>query len=158
MLSRAAAILLPILFLAACASDSSKRDPAPATIGSPLPGARPAAEAPASPRLPSRVHFDFDRSSIDAAGARILEPWADRLAKQPALRVALEGHCDERGTVDYNVGLGERRARAVRDFLLSRGARPDQLTVVSYGEERPLETGHRESAWRMNRRVDIVPR
>ena len=81
---------------------------------------------------------------------------AKYLTRNPGTRVRLEGHADERGTREYNVGLGERRANAVRDALLLRGVSARQISVVSYGEERPVSLGHNERAWDQNRRVEFV--
>jgi peptidoglycan-associated lipoprotein len=80
------------------------------------------------------------------------------LADNPGLRVRLEGHADERGTREYNLALGERRANAVRAYLLAQGASRSQIEVVSYGEEKPADGGHDEGAWRQNRRVEVVYR
>lgn len=102
------------------------------------------------------LYFGFDSSQVSADDAALLDSWARYLVATPAARVTLQGHTDERGTPDYNVGLGERRAVAVRDALVSRGAKSEQLTVTSLGEERPVDPGHAEKAWRRNRRVEIL--
>jgi peptidoglycan-associated lipoprotein len=85
-----------------------------------------------------------------------LEKHALWLQNQRDVRLRLEGHCDERGTVDYNLALGEQRAQAARDYLLSLGVAPERLATVSYGKERPLDPGHEESAWARNRRVHFA--
>lgn len=102
------------------------------------------------------VYFAFDSSDINAEGQAIVSRFAQHLVSNPSARLRLEGHGDERGTRDYNVGLGERRALAVQSALVSGGASAAQLNVVSYGEERPDDPGHDESAWAKNRRVEIV--
>ncbi|HEX5419262.1 MAG TPA: peptidoglycan-associated lipoprotein Pal [Gammaproteobacteria bacterium] len=102
------------------------------------------------------VYFDFDTSEIRPEFNAVLTAHAKFLASHPNTRVRLEGHTDERGSREYNIGLGERRAQAVRQVLLLQGAAADQLSTVSYGEERPAATGHDEAAYRMNRRVEIV--
>ena len=102
------------------------------------------------------VHFDFDSSAIKAADLPTISAHARHLALNPSVRVRLEGHADERGTREYNIALGERRANAVRDALLLRGASARQITVISYGEERPVDEGHNEQAWARNRRVEFV--
>ena len=102
------------------------------------------------------VYFAFDSSEIDSAGQAVVARFAQYLAKNPTAKLRLEGHADERGTREYNVGLGERRANAVQAALISGGASATQLTIVSYGEERAADPGHDESAWSKNRRVEIV--
>ncbi|MEM1261597.1 MAG: peptidoglycan-associated lipoprotein Pal [Pseudomonadota bacterium] len=104
------------------------------------------------------IYFEYDRSEISPQYAAILAEHARRLAAQPGLRVRLEGHADERGSREYNIGLGERRALAVRRVLLVQGASAGQLSVVSFGEERPAALGSNEEAYRQNRRVALVYR
>ncbi len=101
------------------------------------------------------VHFDFDRSDIRHDDGAILARDADALRKYEFLTVTVEGHCDERGTVKYNLALGERRARAAMDYLASLGIAPDRLRTVSYGKESPLCTEHAEGCWWRNRRVHL---
>jgi peptidoglycan-associated lipoprotein len=102
------------------------------------------------------VYFDFDSSEIKGEGTDIVAAHAKYLAAHPTTRVRLEGHTDERGSREYNIGLGERRAQAVRRALLLQGAADAQISTVSYGEERPAVPGHDEAAWAKNRRVEIV--
>ena len=102
------------------------------------------------------VYFDFDSSEIKGEGTDIVAAHAKYLAANPGTRVRLEGHTDERGSREYNIGLGERRAQAVRRALLLQGAADTQISTVSYGEERPAVPGHEEAAWAKNRRVEIV--
>jgi len=102
------------------------------------------------------VYFDFDSSEIKGEGTDIVAAHAKYLAANPATRVRLEGHTDERGSREYNIGLGERRAQSVRRALLLQGAADAQISTVSYGEERPAVPGHDEAAWAKNRRVEIV--
>jgi peptidoglycan-associated lipoprotein len=102
------------------------------------------------------IYFDFDNADIRAQDAATVNRFADYLIKNPNKRVRLEGHTDERGTREYNVGLGERRARSVSSAMMARGVSSRQLSVVSYGEERPAQLGQTESAWAKNRRVEIV--
>jgi len=102
------------------------------------------------------VYFDFDSSEIKGEGTDIVAAHAKYLAANPSTRVRLEGHTDERGSREYNIGLGERRAQAVRRALLLQGAADTQISTVSYGEERPAVPGHDEAAWAKNRRVEIV--
>ncbi|MBS0377373.1 MAG: peptidoglycan-associated lipoprotein Pal [Proteobacteria bacterium] len=102
------------------------------------------------------VYFDFDSSEIKGAATELVAAHAKYLATHGGTRVRLEGHTDERGSREYNIGLGERRAQAVRRALLLQGATDAQITTVSYGAERPAVTGHDEAAWAKNRRVEIV--
>lgn len=99
------------------------------------------------------VYFDYDQSRLRSDGIATLNTNGKSLRAHPGVRVVLEGHCDERGTVEYNLALGDRRARAVRDFLVNSGVERERLTTVSFGEERPFAPGHTESAWAQNRRV-----
>lgn len=102
------------------------------------------------------IYFEFDSSDINSEGQAIVARFAKYLVANPTSKLRLEGHADERGTREYNVGLGERRASAVQAALLASGASAAQLSVVSYGEERPSTDGHDEAAWAKNRRVEIV--
>jgi len=102
------------------------------------------------------VYFDFDSSEIKGEGTDIVAAHAKYLAAHNATRVRLEGHTDDRGSREYNIGLGERRAQAVRRALLLQGASDAQISTVSYGAERPAVSGHDEAAWAKNRRVEIV--
>jgi peptidoglycan-associated lipoprotein len=102
------------------------------------------------------IYFDFDSSEIRGEGTDIVAAHAKYLAARGGLKVRLEGHTDERGSREYNIGLGERRAQAVRRALLLQGASEAQLSTVSYGEERPAAAGSDEAAWTKNRRVEIV--
>jgi peptidoglycan-associated lipoprotein len=102
------------------------------------------------------IYFDFDRSDIRADSQSIVAAHAAYLAKNPAQKVRLEGHADERGSREYNIGLGERRGQAVRRALALSGVAETQLSTVSYGEERPAAAGSDEQAYSLNRRVEIV--
>ena len=102
------------------------------------------------------IYFDFDSSEIRGEGTDIVAAHAKYLSKNGPMKVRLEGHTDERGSREYNIGLGERRAQAVRRALLLQGAAEGQISTVSYGEERPAVAGSDEAAWAKNRRVEIV--
>jgi peptidoglycan-associated lipoprotein len=104
------------------------------------------------------VHFDFDKADIRSPQARILDANADWLLTNDETAVLIEGHCDERGTNEYNLALGERRARAIRDYLVSRGVPADRMSVVTYGEERPLCRDKSDGCWRENRRAVLLVR
>ena len=99
-----------------------------------------------------RVFFDFDKSDLRPASQTTLERQAAWLKRFPDLNVTVEGHCDERGTREYNLALGERRANAVKDFLIAQGIDPRRIRTISYGKERPVALGSNEAAWAQNRR------
>jgi peptidoglycan-associated lipoprotein len=102
------------------------------------------------------VRFAFDSNELSAQAQRILRSNAEYLSTNPGLTVTVEGHCDERGTDAYNMALGERRAKAVKDFLVSKGIRADRLHTVSYGEELPIALERNEASWAKNRRAQLV--
>jgi peptidoglycan-associated lipoprotein len=98
------------------------------------------------------IHFELDGVDLGDEARSTLDQHAQWIQAHPTAKVRVEGHCDERGTVEYNLALGDKRAQAARDYLLSRGAPASRLSVVSYGKERPLDPGHDEAAWARNRR------
>lgn len=101
------------------------------------------------------VNFAFDSSSLDERAKNMLRQNGTWLLDNPGQKVTVEGHCDERGTAEYNLALGERRSRATFDYLRSLGVKGDQMNTISYGEEIPLEPGHDEMAWGKNRRAHL---
>lgn len=103
-----------------------------------------------------RIYFDFDQSVISEAAAEILKDNAKTIKGNPKMKVLVEGHCDERGTNEYNIALGERRAKTTLDYLVSLGVERKRLDMKSWGEERPLDMGQSESAYRKNRRAEFV--
>ena len=120
----------------------------------PLPGAAGASAATSG--AATTIYFDFDSSEVRPEFAAAITAHGKRLAADRTLRVLLEGNTDERGSAEYNVALGERRAQAVKRSLLLQGASEAELATVSYGAERPAAEGHDEAAWAKNRRVEIV--
>lgn len=98
------------------------------------------------------VHFEFDSSALDAGAQSALRSNGQWLLDNPGNSVIVEGHCDERGTAEYNMALGERRARSAADYLKTAGVPAKSISTVSYGEELPLDPGHTEDAWAKNRR------
>lgn len=104
----------------------------------------------------STVHFDYDKSVVRATEVVKLQDAVKALKSNPNFKLLLEGHCDERGTEEYNRALGERRALAVRAQLIKSGIAPTRLRTLSYGEDKPAELGHTEAAWAKNRRSDLV--
>ena len=116
---------------------------------------------PAPPAAPAKeplqdVFFDFDKAIIRDDGKQALNTDIQWLKANSAVRIKVEGHCDERGTNEYNLALGERRAKAARDYLVAGGIDAKRISTVSYGEERPFVQGHDESAWKWNRRGHFV--
>ena len=103
-----------------------------------------------------RIFFGFDQYNVDAEDQATLQSQAQWLARNPAVRVTLEGHADERGTRDYNIALGERRANAAKIYLATLGVDPSRIDVISYGKERPAALGSNEEAWAQNRRAVTV--
>lgn len=124
----------------------------------------PPAEQPTAPATQATpkasplkdIFFDFDASAIRPDAKATLESDADWLRGHPASAITIEGHCDERGTSEYNLGLGERRAQATKEYLEALGIDASRLTAVSYGKEHPFVLGHDESAWKWNRRDHLV--
>ena len=115
-----------------------------------------ALDDPASPLSTRVIHFDFDVSEIRADYRDVVIAHGEYLAANPTVTVTIEGRTDERGSREYNVGLGERRANAVKRLMLAQGAFETQIVTVSYGEERPLALGSDEAAWAQNRRAEIL--
>jgi peptidoglycan-associated lipoprotein len=111
---------------------------------------------PNSPLSRRVIYFEYDSSNILAEDQDLLVSHAAYLAANPGQGVTLEGHADERGSREYNIGLGDRRVQAVRRVLELQGVSAQQITTVSYGEEKPAVEGHSDTAWRMNRRVEIT--
>ena len=103
-------------------------------------------------KLLKDIHFDFDKYDIRPGDAEILKANAALLMKQPKVKIQIEGHCDERGTIEYNLALGERRANSAKKYLISLGMSADRISTISYGKEKPLDPGHNEEAWAKNRR------
>ena len=133
-----------------------------AALAPPAPAPQPVVEAARPPAPPKDfadtanlqdIHFDFDKATIRPDAARLLDANAAWLRSNGNMLVLVEGHCDERGTNEYNLVLGERRARATINYLIGQGIAQDRLSLVSYGEERPLCTEHNEACWAKNRRA-----
>jgi peptidoglycan-associated lipoprotein len=102
------------------------------------------------------IHFDFDKYDIRPGDAKTLDSNAGWLKSNPNHLVLIEGHCDERGTNEYNLALGERRAKSTMNYLVSQGVQASRITIISYGEERPLCTEHNEECWAKNRRAHFL--
>jgi peptidoglycan-associated lipoprotein len=165
---RLALIAGAAMSVAACASTPKPSGPAPVAPGAsqdqegqsgpPLP---PVSEAPVGPAPGSiqdfvinagdRIYFDFDAYAIRQDAQKILAQQADWLNRYSAVQVRIDGNCDERGTREYNLALGARRANSVREFLVAHGVSGDRITTVSYGKERPIDSGSGDDAWSRNR-------
>jgi peptidoglycan-associated lipoprotein len=105
----------------------------------------------------STINFAYDSSALDNKARRILSDNANWMRTNSRASIQIEGHCDSRGSVEYNLALGERRAKAVRDYLISLGIDKKRLSVISYGKEKPLELGDTEAVYARNRRANFVP-
>ncbi len=103
-----------------------------------------------------KVYFDFDSYVLSQLASATLKKNAELLLKNPPLKVQIEGHCDERGSDEYNLALGEKRARHAMDYLVMLGVPAGRLSIVSYGKEKPVDPGHEETAWAKNRRAEFV--
>ncbi len=101
------------------------------------------------------VYFDFDKYNLRPDAKAALDANYELLKKFPNAIIKIEGHCDERGTVEYNLSLGEKRAKAARDYLIGLGISPNRITIISYGKERPVDPRHNEEAWAKNRRAEF---
>ncbi len=152
---RPLSLIAGLLLLAACAQNPSTN----ASAGGGGQATAPAASSvsPGSSQdfvqnVGDRVFFDFDKSAIKPEGRTTLQRQSEWLKKYPNVTVTIEGHCDERGTREYNLALGERRATAVRNALVALGIAPNRIKTISYGKERPAVLGSNEAAWAQNRR------
>ncbi len=174
---RILALIFGMLFLAACQTPQpgdgvkpgAETAPQEAPAGEPIAGgaetsqlgndqltAEEMLDQPGSPLATRVIYFDFDSAKVKDESLAILEAHGVFLAENGTVRLRLEGHADERGSREYNIGLGDRRAQSVRRILLLQGASSNQIETISYGEERPAVLGHDESAWSRNRRVELV--
>ena len=152
-------VLLVLVSLAGC----KKKPPPPAPSSAPMPAAAAPAPAPAAPQHVqdimanfAKVFFDTDSSDLNAESKSSLDANVPLLQQNIAVKVQVQGHADERGTGDYNLALGNRRAEVVKSYLTAQGVGPSRVTVISYGEEMPAVSGHSESAWAANRRAEFV--
>ncbi len=158
-------LVIAAFVLAACSSDGNN-DGSTASTGASSGSDTQVATAPAGPKPGSqldleinvgdRVFFAFDSSALSAESRTTIERWAAWLKTYPSNRAIIEGHADERGTREYNLALGERRADSARDYLVSLGINPNRVKIVSFGKERPAVPGSNENAWAQNRRAVLV--
>ncbi|WP_413734662.1 peptidoglycan-associated lipoprotein Pal [Sodalis sp. RH21] len=160
-------LAVPVLAIAACSSHKSANNGADSAMGAGTNGMDSANSGNASSEEQARlqmqelqrnniVYFDLDKYDIRSDFAQMLDAHANFLRSNPSYKVTIEGHADERGTPEYNIALGERRASAVKMYLQGKGVTADQISIVSYGKEKPAVLGHDESAYAKNRRAVLV--
>jgi peptidoglycan-associated lipoprotein len=165
--SRAALAAAATLFLVAgCASQSTTPDPAPQPQAAAQPAAQPSATPPASAPAQARdprdgyakrsVYYEFDGYDVKTEYRPMVEAHAQFLKQNPSARITIEGNCDERGSREYNVALGQRRAESVMKMMKLLGVRDGQIESVSFGKEKPRVAGNSEAAWAENRRSDFA--
>jgi peptidoglycan-associated lipoprotein len=163
----ALAVVASLGAVTGCAKKATQAPPQPTTTPAPAP-ITPPAPTPETPPTPTPAaaplraedlkpaFFDFDSYALSEAARGALDANARLLRENRSARVVIEGHCDERGTAEYNQALGERRAQAARDYLVNAGIDGGRLSVISYGKERPFATGADEAAWALNRRAHFT--
>lgn len=166
-MARLTNMLLVATALAVATTGCTKKHPAELP---PAPG--PAPQGPTGPTGPTitpgsradferavvsnTIHFALDRYDIDPQAQRILDSQVSWLRQWPNVPISLEGHCDERGTREYNLALGDRRANATKNYLVARGIAPGRISTISYGKERPIALGSDEASWAQNRRAVTI--
>lgn len=168
MRTKLLSVLAAVALLGACSTDpetaatasgsgassaSSGASTAPVTSTATESGPAAGSQEDLAVNVGDRIFFGFDKFDLTADSRTVLERQAFWMRKNPTVTVLIEGHCDERGTREYNIALGERRANAVRDYLLTLGIDADRIKTISYGKERPVDGGHTETAWQKNRRA-----
>jgi peptidoglycan-associated lipoprotein len=151
----AAAALVAMLAVAGCASKQTPNNPADLGLGG-AGSATPGSSQDFTVNVGDRIFFDTDSSVIRADAQTTLSRQAQWLAQYPSYAITVEGHADERGTREYNLALGARRAAAARDFLAARGVQPNRIRTISYGKERPVAVCDNISCWSQNRRAVTV--
>lgn len=182
MMKRATVVLLVLMVVAACAKKPAPvARPMPPPPETSIPPTPPTPPEPVSEPVPvppepvvedtissanlddlnrsgllKPVLFELDSSEISTSGQQVLQENASVMTKYPAMQVTIEGHCDERGTAEYNLALGERRALSAKTYLVSLGIPAERVRTVSYGKEFPFDPGHNEEAWSKNRRAHFV--
>lgn len=164
----ATAVLTSALALGACSKKAPEVLPPPPVTTTPTPTATPTTTAPMGPTVGTQAHFenavgsstvvyfDTDRFNIDSTDAAALQAQAQYFARFPQLTFTVEGHADERGTREYNLALGERRANSAKNYLVSLGVSSDRIRTVSYGKERPVALASNAEAWARNRRAASI--
>jgi len=164
-------VLVLALFLVGCPKRPATTSAAAPAPGAPAPGAPGAPGAATTPGRPGAapspreftgiaalqdIHFDFDKYDIRPGDAKVLDENAKWMKSNQNYLILIEGHCDERGTNEYNLALGERRAKSTMNYLVSQGVQSNRITLISYGEERPQCTEKNEACWAKNRRAHLL--
>jgi peptidoglycan-associated lipoprotein len=162
------AIAALVVVTSGCGKKKEVAQPAPPPVAEqPAPAPAPPPAEPAAPTETAAeavqkqlqdVFYDFDSSALSSAAKATLDANGKVLMDNASVGITIEGHCDERGTVEYNLALGDRRASSARDYLVRYGVPASRIQTVSYGEERPFATGSTEEAWAQNRRAHFVAR
>jgi len=154
-------LLVPVfMFTVSCQKRVQAQAPAPMPAPAPKPAPAPAPAPVAKMEVPAfmteRIFFDFDKSALKLEAQALLKKKAEWLKANPAAKLLIEGNCDERGTAEYNLALGERRAESAKKFLVDLGIDAKRISTISYGEERPIDPRHTEEAWAKNRNDGFV--
>ena len=145
-----------VAFMSGCSDDNTTNEPVQPTAAT-APATPPAAATPPTDNFtPKTVYFAFDDYTLNADAQNALQALADHLKANKNTVVQIEGHCDERGSVEYNLALGERRAQSVKNYLTQLGVDAARLSTISYGQEKPAVEGHNEAAWAKNRRAEFT--
>jgi len=151
LLKKVAALALSSLVLFGCADEEPAKEPVVADT----PTSMTTASVDGNYQTPV-IYFAFDDYSLNADAENDLSNFANYLASNSSAQVKVEGHCDERGTIEYNLALGEKRAQAIKDYLVNLGVEDARVTTISFGEENPAAEGHDEEAWSRNRRAQFT--
>jgi len=153
-------LALAVLFAAGCKKPPPPQPPPPPpadtteVVEEPEP--EPLPPPPPPPLEMATIHFEFDKYRLTEESRDIIAANAAALEEHQTAIIRIEGHCDERGTDEYNMALGEKRAMTARDYLINYGISPDRISIISYGESRSVDPGHNEEAWAKNRRDDFI--
>jgi peptidoglycan-associated lipoprotein len=150
-------ILAAVVLVAGCSSDDAATGAQGSTVSTgSVTGPVPGTQQDLNQTIGDRVFFDTDQYNLRPDARATVDRWAAWLQQYPNVNVTIEGHADERGTREYNLALGDRRANAIRDYLIALGVAPSRLATISYGKERPAVPGSNEAAWQQNRRGVLV--
>lgn len=150
------AALVFAMALGACSSNKPKQETAPESAPAAADISSETADSDSGKAMGlETVHYAYDSSALSTEAKNTLKANAQILKANSTLKIQIEGHCDERGGIQYNIALGERRANAAKNYVVNQGVNADRITTISYGKEKPLDPGHDESAWAKNRRANF---
>jgi len=159
-LLKGAVIILPLIAVTACTSNSTNKDKASSSLSNSSnasnSGSLTTSQQLQKLQMTNTIYFGFDKYNISPEFSGVLDSHAEFLRSHPSFSVVIEGHADEHGTPEYNIALGERRAAAIKAYLQGRGVLASQMSIVSYGKEKPAVLGHDAKAYEKNRRSVIV--